>query len=199
MWEKIKKALVAAGLWPEDESQAAKMETALKGLDLDAGAEIKIDTSGMSKEMQAVVTPLQDAINALKQQNKDLMDALSAEKASREQAIKTQQEEAKKAQEKKVEKLVAEAIGTKEKPGKITEAKKEWFQSFAEKDFDAAKEWLDGAPADPHLEKGEDDKSKSKSKSKDKANPMLSGVGGADPALLKSVEEMTTVVEAAEA
>jgi len=201
MWEKLIQALIDKGLISAEKK--AELQTVLDSVEIEKPAvgggvgPIMVDTSKFPPELKQTIDTLVATVNALKGQNKTLLDTLGAEKAARDAAIKAAQDQAKAEQEKKVNTLIADAFGDgKEKKGKLPEAKKEWFKSFAEKDPAAAEDFLKDYPGDPHLKTGAPGTPASGGGGgiEKKPNPM-SGVGGGNSALLKAVAEQSSVGE----
>ncbi len=147
--DKLLKLLREKGLIPS--GKETEVENILKDFKADDPEPLTVNTASFPPEMRQTIEGLVSTVNALKQTNSDLMSALAAEKQARENAIAAQQAELTKQKNTKIETLLAEAIGTKEKPGKITEAKKEWLKKYAETDLDAAQAWLKDYPGDPAI------------------------------------------------
>jgi len=198
MWEKLIQALIDKGLIAEEKK--AELQGVLDSIEIEkpsgvAGGQIMVDTSKFPPELKQTIDTLVATVNALKSQNKALLETLGAEKKAREDAIKAAQEQAKAETEKKVNALIEEAFGDgKDKKGKLPEAKKEWFKSFAEKDFAAAEEFLKDYPGDPHFNDNKKGAGRTGAGEEKKPNPM-SGVGGGNSDILKAVIEQSNVGE----
>jgi len=198
MWEKLIQALIDKGLISAEKK--AELQTVLDSVEIEKPAggggagQIMVDTSKFPPELKQTIDTLVATVNALKSQNKALLDTLGAEKTARDAAIKASQDQAKAEQEKKVNALIADAFGDgKEKKGKLPEAKKDWFKTFAEKDPAAAEDFLKDYPGDPHLKSVQPGASAGAGTEK-KSNPMT-GVGGGNSVLLKAVAEQSSVGE----
>lgn len=199
MWEKLISLLIEKGVISQDKKET--VSEALKDFKIEQTGtppgQIMVDTSKFPPEMKQTIDSLVSMVNSLTVQNKELLATLANEKKSRDDAIKAQTEAAEAQRKAKVADLMTVAFGNEKdkKPGKLPVAKKEWFQKFADKDYDAAKTFLDEYPGDPNLDKGGkgDDGKKDVSGGKP-ANPFTSSMGG-NPALAKAISEQTTISE----
>ncbi|MDD5229850.1 MAG: hypothetical protein PHC43_00820 [Candidatus Marinimicrobia bacterium] len=199
MWEKLISLLIEKGILPADKKDA--VNDALKDFKIEQPGvppgPIMVDTAKLPPELKQTVDTLVSMVNNLTVQNKDLLTTLANEKRSRDEAIKAQTAAAESQRKAKVADLITVAFGNEKdkKPGKLPVAKKDWFQNFADKDYDAAKTFLDEYPGDPNLEKGgkggDDDKGGGGGKP---ANPFTSSMGG-NPALAKAIGEQTQISE----
>jgi hypothetical protein len=107
--------------------------------------------------MKQVLESLQSQINAMNQQNKTLLDTLTAERTDREKAVKTQQDQMKADREAKVKAAVDKAI----KEGKYPEAKRESLLKSANADLESFEDMVKDLPVNKHFkteEKTEENK-----------------------------------------
>lgn len=197
MWEKLIQLMIDKGLIAADKKD--ELATVLKDVKIEqpsAVGPIMVDTSKYPPELKSTIDTLVSTVNALKGQNKNLLDSLSTEKTARDAATAASEAQVKKEKDTKVAALVLDAFGDgKEKKGKLPEAKKDWFQTFAEKDQQAAEDFIKEYPGDPHMKP--DEKGGGAGGGEKKVNPM-SGVGGGNSAILKAVTEQSNVGESNE-
>ncbi|NUN68831.1 MAG: hypothetical protein HUU02_03875 [Bacteroidetes bacterium] len=146
MKDKLLALLKSLGLIPDDKLESVSKE--LDKLELDKPAPAPIDPSKITDPaLKQIVEALNSQVTVLGQQNKTLLDTLTAERTEREKAVKLQQDQAKKDKDQKVADLVAKAL----KEGKIVKAKEEWLKKYAEADVTAAEEWVKDAPVDKNF------------------------------------------------
>ena len=199
-WKKLAEQMVEDGI--VDEEKQADLAEIFENYDLGAGTgqgakagKIDVNMDKVPDGMEETVSTLVDTVNTLKAQNKSLLETIEEEKEARQEELEKRKEEQQKKHEERVQNLVDKAIGDENNPGKLPESKKEWFKNFADKDPDAAEEWLENAPKDPRLANGDgdssgDDEDEDKNKNK---NPMLRKTGGVDRDILEHVQEVSAV------
>lgn len=180
--DKLLKLLREKGLIPQ--GKETELQDILKDFKPEDPEPLKVKTEAFPPEMRQTIEGLVSTVNALKQTNSDLMNALAAEKKAREDAIAAQQAELSRQKSAKIETLLTEAIGTKDKPGKITEARKEWLKKYAETDYDAASAWLKEYPGDPALG-GKD----TAGKDGKEAPKMVSSLQAVRPSILQAIQK----------
>lgn len=185
MKEKLLAALRALGLVKDDNQ--AQIVAELDKLELDKPAVIdasKLQDAGL-KELLGTI---QSEISVLRQSNKNLADALAAEKTEREKAIKAQQDAAKLESDKKVKTAVDEAI----KAGKYPEAKRDFLTKLFEKDFESAAEIVKDAPVDKHFKQSNENNNNNHNDKKQ--NEMKSPLEVSSP-LLESVKKFANITD----
>ncbi|GEM_PF-4847734 len=141
--------------------------------------------------LKELIAGLKAQVNSVGQTNKELVDVLTAERKAREEAAKTLADEAKKAQAKKVTDLTDKA----KKDQKVPTAKEKWFRDWAEKDYEAAENWLKDAPVDKHAAPPPDDKSKQTQTGDDKAAKVAGPLGSVNSTILKNVLEQSSAAK----
>jgi hypothetical protein len=184
--KKIVEALRALKVVPED--KMPEVDTALSGLKLEEQAQ-NIDPSKINDPaMKQVVEGLQGQLNAMTQQYKAVMDALTAERTDREKAVKTQQDQIKADREAKVKAAVDKAI----KEGKYPEAKRESLMKSANADLESFEEMVKDLPVDKHFkaeDKGQGDKGAAGEVK------IKSPIENANASILSKVKEFAQVTE----
>lgn len=194
MKEQLIALLKKLGIWVD--AKADELTKALDELKIEPSTPTQpanIDTTKVTDPvMRAMFDSLNNQIAALTQQNKTLIDTIAQEKQQRENAIKAQEAELKKQKEQKISDLVAQAL----KEGKIPKAKEAWLKNFAEKDLDAATEWVKEAPVDKHLAAEQSKEGKPKEKKNDSDEPRVkSPLESANPTILSKVKEFAGISE----
>jgi hypothetical protein len=150
MKEKILALLKALGVVKDED--LAKVTTELDKLELEKPINPPIDTSKIQNEdIKKLIEGFQAQINSVMAVNKNLADALAAEKKAREEAIAAQTATAKTEKDKKI----ADAVDAAIKEGKFPEAKREHLKKMFEADFDSFAEVVKDTPVNKHFQTSE--------------------------------------------
>ena len=179
MLEKIIAKLKELGLIPAEKE--GDIVAALKTIPPDSQTPQKIDPSKISdSDMKAVVEGLNNRLAAFEALNKELAEALTAEKKAREESVKTQEETNKKKKAEEAVKLIDLAIAA----GKIKPDEKEKYVAKAVADYETMKEAIDKFAVDPHF------KSTEKTEKKDDDYKFRGPLSGAPVAKLDAMQKM---------
>lgn len=164
MKEKILALLKALGVIKDED--LAKVTSELDKLEFDKST--NIDTSKIQNEdLKKLIEGFQTQINSVMAVNKNLADALAAEKKARDEAIAAQTATQKTEAEKKITDAVEAAI----KEGKYPEAKRDWLKGRFEKDFEGMTEIVKEAQVDKHFKPADKTNTQDKSKQHDDTAP----------------------------
>lgn len=184
MLDKIIEALVKAGVIKDEQKTA--VNDALKDVQLQP--EVKVDASKMTDpQLRELVSGLTQQINNITQANKQLTDALAAEKTARDNAIKAQADADLAAKKTNAEKLVADAL----KNGKIAEAEKQTYLDKATADYEGTKTAIERFTTIPGFKPATKDDDKGGEKKVDVK--FLGPLAGADPVKMEAMKKMESV------
>lgn len=145
MKEKIIAMLKALNLWKEEDAQ--KITDELDKLETPPAPPARIDTSKIADAaMKQTVEALQQTVQLITQQNKELLASLAAEKKAREDAVSIQNAQLKTEKEKKVAAAVQKLLDE----GKISsdEEKALWKKTF-EADLETGEKLSASLPVKP--------------------------------------------------
>lgn len=180
--EKLIAILKTLGLYTEEKK--AEIDKAL-----DAIEEPKQKQKSAQAEPDGLVE-LQEAVESLKEQNKQLINAISEEKKSRESAQKTISDQMKAEKTKKIETAIDKAKDDR----KITEAQVEGWRKMLELDYDTASAQLSALQINPALQSPNDKKLNSKTPNQP-PNKNIGLAGAAEPKILDSIMKMANITD----